>query len=81
MKSLEIIFKNGNNINLSVEYDLYSLYNDFLIDLDYNKKTDIFVEFVRDNYSEIFEKLPNSLYCDLETFETIIKKYIVKDIF
>lgn len=83
MKSIEILFNNNNrntSVNLSVEYDLYSLYNDFLIDLDHDNKTNKFMELVRDNYSEIFDKLPDSLYCDIETFEAIIGKYILKDI-
>lgn len=63
---------------LREEQDLYTLYNDFLIDADMEEEeVDSVVEEIRDNYSLIFEMLPNYMNCDLETFENVVMQFIL----
>ena len=63
---------------ISSPNDLYTMYKDFVIDNDDLGKYKQITECIRDNYNEIFDKLPTEMFCDLETFENIVKKYIIR---
>lgn len=57
--------------HLEKEYDLYEMYNDFVVDLtEFNKRVPDVVETIRDNYSEIFNKVPSGTYT-IDEFEKL----------
>jgi len=68
----------GNEIKTA--YDLYELYNEWVQDImddakqsgydyDCNQEPNWTIEEVRDNYQEIFEKIPKRNYKTAESFE------------
>jgi len=72
------------NTEIKTAYDLYVLYNDFLVDLiddaeaadkeyDPYREPAYTVERVRENYQEIFEKVPHKRYKRCEDFEAKCK--------